>query len=325
MPYDGTGTYAPAAAPNFPAIAGDVISPVYYNAVINDAATALSNVVTRDGQGKPTANIDWNAKNLTNVATFGAVTLGVTGVTTLVSATLTGKLTTVATAVGAAGLVLPHGTAPAAPVNGDLWTTTLGLFAQINGATAQYVTITGAVTLTSKTLDLASNTLTGTLAQFNAALSGADFVSIAGAESLTSKTLISAILTSPTMTNAALDGASNITAGGTIGVLSIGFRGIPQNAQSSVYTLVLTDNGKHVSNTTGGWAIPDNGTVAFPIGTAVGFYNNSAVSQNITITTDTLRQAGTATTGTRALAGYGLATAVKTNTTEWAISGAGIS
>lgn len=94
MPFDGSGNYTPAAAPNFPAISGAVISSTYYNAVINDIATALSNTLTRDGQGKPSANIDWNAKNLSNVAAFGAVsgafsagltvgtTLGVTGAVT---------------------------------------------------------------------------------------------------------------------------------------------------------------------------------------------------------------------------------------------------
>jgi hypothetical protein len=34
-----------------------------------------------------------------------------------------------------AGLRLPHGTAPASPVNGDMWTTSAGLFSRINGAT----------------------------------------------------------------------------------------------------------------------------------------------------------------------------------------------
>jgi len=44
-------------------------------------------------------------------------------------------------------------------------------------------------TLTNKTVDLASNTLTGTKAQFNTALSDADFASLAGTETLTNKTL----------------------------------------------------------------------------------------------------------------------------------------
>lgn len=35
-------------------------------------AAGLSNCITRDGQGKPSAPIDWNAQNLTNVGTFAA-------------------------------------------------------------------------------------------------------------------------------------------------------------------------------------------------------------------------------------------------------------
>jgi len=38
-------------------------------------------------------------------------------------------------ATGGAGLNVPHGVAPAAPVNGDMWTTTAGLYVRINGAT----------------------------------------------------------------------------------------------------------------------------------------------------------------------------------------------
>jgi hypothetical protein len=46
-----------------------------------------------------------------------------------------GELITKTPASGGAGFRLPHGTAPSSPVNGQLWTTTTGVFAQINGAT----------------------------------------------------------------------------------------------------------------------------------------------------------------------------------------------
>lgn len=50
--------------------------------------------------------------------------------------TVTGAKTTLAaTASGYASLNLPHGTAPSSPSNGDVWTTTSGLLARINGAT----------------------------------------------------------------------------------------------------------------------------------------------------------------------------------------------
>ena len=65
MPFDGSGNYTPAVAPNFPAVAGTTINSTYYNAVINDLATALSNTLTKDGQGRPSVNFNWNGKNLT--------------------------------------------------------------------------------------------------------------------------------------------------------------------------------------------------------------------------------------------------------------------
>jgi hypothetical protein len=116
-----------------------------------------------------------------------------------------------------------------------------------------------------------------------------------------------------------------IVATGTVGAESIGYRGAPQNAQTAAYQLTLTDNGKHISITTGGVTIPANSSVAFPIGATIVIYNNSGSSQSIAITTDTLRQAGTTNTGTRTLANYGLATCIKVAATTWAISGAGLS
>lgn len=49
--------------------------------------------------------------------------------------------------------------------------------------------------LTGKTVNLASNTLTGTTAQFNTALSDGDFATLAGPETLTNKTLTTPIIT----------------------------------------------------------------------------------------------------------------------------------
>ncbi len=46
-----------------------------------------------------------------------------------------GQVLTPATSTAAASLRAPHGTAPTSPVNGDIWTTTAGLFVRINGST----------------------------------------------------------------------------------------------------------------------------------------------------------------------------------------------
>ena len=54
---------------------------------------------------------------------------------TLGAKTYTGKQTFLTSGTGAASLNIPHGAAPTTPVNGDVWTTTTGMFARINGAT----------------------------------------------------------------------------------------------------------------------------------------------------------------------------------------------
>lgn len=66
---------------------------------------------------------------------YGRLNAAWSAVLPIVGGTLTGKLNTVAATTGNAGLTLPHGAAPTAPVNGDLWTTTVGLYARINGST----------------------------------------------------------------------------------------------------------------------------------------------------------------------------------------------
>ena len=105
---------------------------------------------------------------------------------------------------------------------------------------------------------------------------------------------------------------------------------IPQNSQSAAYTLVAADQSKHIfhpsADTTGRtWTIPANASVAYVVGTAITFINqNGAGAITIAITSDTLRLAGAGTTGSRTLAANGVATAVKVTSTEWIVSGTGL-
>lgn len=102
--------------------------------------------------------------------------------------------------------------------------------------------------------------------------------------------------------------------------------GFPQNLVSASYTLALTDAGKHVYVTVTGQTItvPDNGTVAFPIGSTVVVINAAAVSTSIAITTGALYLAGVGTAGTRTLAAFGIATLLKVTATTWLVSGNGL-
>jgi hypothetical protein len=79
--------------------------------------------------------------------------------------TMTGKLVTVTPDATTASFNLPHGIAPSSPINGDLWSTTAGIYARVNSATVQIITSTGAETLTNKTLTapaITTPSLTGT-------------------------------------------------------------------------------------------------------------------------------------------------------------------
>jgi hypothetical protein len=138
----------------------------------------------------------------------------------------------------------------------------------------------------------------------------------------TSPTLVTPLLGTPTSGN-----LSSCTADGTN---AVGYLVIPQNSQSAAYTLVLADAGKNIyhpgaDTTARTWTIPANGSVAFPIGTAITFINDTSGGViTISITTDTLVLAGAGTTGSRTLAANGMATCVKMTSTRWIISGAGL-
>ena len=176
----------------------------------------------------------------------------------------------------------------------------------ISGAYATTLTVTAATGVTLPT--------TGTLA------------TLAGTETLTNKTLTSPTLTTPALGTPASGNLSSCTADGTD---QVGFKNIPQNSQSAAYTLVLADAGKHIFHPSGDanartYTIPANSSVAYPIGTAVTFINMTSQVVTIAITTDTMYLSSAGTTGSRSLAQYGSATAIKMTSTTWLISGSGL-
>lgn len=130
---------------------------------------------------------------------------------------------------------------------------------------------------------------------------------------------------------AASDTTISRSAAGVIAVEGVPlYSNIPQNSQSAAYTLVLGDAQKHIyhpsaDTTARTWTIPANASVAFPIGTAVTFVNDTSGGViTISITSDTLVLAGTGSTGNRSLAANGVATAIKITSTRWIISGTGL-
>ena len=68
----------------------------------------------------------------------------------------------------------------------------------------------GTITFSNKSIDLDSNTLSGTLAEFNTALQDDSFVSLTGSETLTNKTLTSPVITNITGAGITLDSSADI-------------------------------------------------------------------------------------------------------------------
>ena len=80
----------------------------------------------------------------------------------------------------------------------------------IPDATGQVVLRDTTDTLTNKSVSLTTNTITGTIAEFNTALTDADFATLAGSETLTNKTL-----TSPAISGLSITDGSFVVEGAT--------------------------------------------------------------------------------------------------------------
>lgn len=159
-------TITPGVAPSAPSN-GEIW------ATTNDLQVRLNGVTeTVAEQSWVTAQGYLTSAPVTSVAgRTGAITLAVgdvSGAAALAGATFTGLVGTVASTTTTAGLNIPHGTAPTTPVNGDVWTTTSGLFWRQNGSTKQTMnlgdtqTVSGNITFSNASLTLGNSTAAST-------------------------------------------------------------------------------------------------------------------------------------------------------------------
>jgi hypothetical protein len=126
-----------------------------------------------------------------------------------------------------------------------------------------------------------------------------------------------------------IDASGNVIVPNGSGLSPV-YAGIPQNLQvGATYQFVLADANKHVAQGAAGthtYTIPANGTVAFPIGTAITIINEvGAGNLTLQITTDSLTWLPSGGTGTRTIAAGGMATILKITSTAWYMTGVGIS
>jgi len=215
---------------------------------------------------------------------------------------------------------------------GDTWTTT-GTF-DTNGNLKQTMGTVNLATNVTGTLPVANGgtgitsfgtgvaTWLGTPSSSNLAAAVTDETGSGSLVFATSPTLVTPVLGTPTSGT-----LSNCTVDGTD---AVGFRNTPINSQSAAYTLVLADSGKTIlhpsaDTTARTFTIPANSSVNYPIGTVLTFVNqNGAGVVTIAITSDTMRLSPAGTTGSRTLAANGVATCVKLASTEWIITGSGL-
>jgi hypothetical protein len=211
--------------------------------------------------------------------------------------------------LGAALPVASGGTGSTSTTFADLTTNVTGTLPVANGGTG--ITSFGAGVAT----------FLGTPSSANLATAVTDETGSGLLVFATSPTLVTPVLGTPTSGT-----LSSCTVDGTD---AVGFRNTPVNSKSADYTLVLADSGKTIfhpaaDNNARTFTIPANSSVAYAVGTVLTFVNLAAADVTIAITTDTMYLAGPGTTGSRTLAEYGIASAVKLASTDWLISGNGL-
>lgn len=108
MPFDGLGNYSPPGPPTYPAVAGTKIRASYFNAIISDISTALSNCWARDGQSTATGAMNFLDANFNGtVAVTGNLTLN--GGTPITSRWITGEYIIYVGTTAPTGTVIANG------------------------------------------------------------------------------------------------------------------------------------------------------------------------------------------------------------------------
>jgi hypothetical protein len=117
-------------------------------------------------------------------------------------------------------------------------------------------------TLTNKTLNLSSNTLTGTTSQFNTALSDDDFVTLAGTQTLSNKTLITPIISGIRPSAGQLQnipsGSGTLVSSNSVGVITTGMIADGTITSIDISSSAGITNGQLVNSTISGISLGNN-------------------------------------------------------------------
>src|SRR6056300_760760 len=178
--------------------------------------------------------------------------------------------------------------------------------------TASLITASGTATLTNKTINLTDNTVTGTLAEFNTAVSDATLVSLTGSETLTNKTINAPDNTVTNISNTNLSGSAGIT-NANLANSSITITGDDSSAQSIslgggiLFTggsgITTSVSGNEITFATDGSIVTEtstdtltNKTISGATNTLSNIGNSSLTNSSITLGDDSISLGGTQTT-----------------------------
>lgn len=159
-------------------------------------------------------------------------------------------------------------------------------------------TLTSSSTLTNKTIALGSNTVSGTIAEFNTAVTDADFATLAGSETLTNKTLTAPIVTYSVNT-----------------------------VTTSAYVVVASDAAAIVTMNNASantFKIPTNASVGYAVGSTITVIQIGAGQTTISAVTSgttTIASTGATATAPALRAQYSSATCIKVATDTWYVVG----
>ena len=303
-------------------------SNVAITANANITLTSRSNavmVITGTGANiTGTANISGNA----NVGNLGTNIANITTANVSTAIITTGNITTVNT-----GLVQNGNSNVAITANANITLTAVSNATMVITGTGANITGTANVSGNANVGNLGTTTAiitTGNITTVNTGLvqNGNSNVSITANANVNISAVGTANVLTVTATGVTVTGnitgvAGTATTSST--VASVGYQGIPQLSKAAAYTTVIGDAGKHIYVTsTATITIDSNANVAYPIGTSIMFIANTGATATIAINSDTLTLSGSGTTGSRTLAPFGMATAVKVTSTVWFISGNGL-
>lgn len=207
---NATGTISAAALGLLGSVSG--------TATLLTASAASGTVLIPAGPG--TISTLFATQTLSN-KTFVAPVLGAaTGTSLSVSGTIISTAGSIS-ALGLAGSLLATSAPAALSSGGTYGASAIPARSDHAHPTTGLSTSSGTETLTNKTIDLGSNTITGTLARFNLALADQDFASLAGTETLSNKTLIAPILGTATASSLSVSENMTVTTG-TISAAALG-------------------------------------------------------------------------------------------------------